>query len=392
MDKDETVIDPALKTLLEDTILKGVTEYMGTKGAEMQEERIKTILDEAIKGKKFPGFGDRSEEAKSRKYKCMEFFKALSKKDPVYLANLKTMSEDTDSAGGFLVPEEVKAELDRIVEDFGLIRKLSRKIPMSRDTLNMPTLGTAPTVTWPGEGNTGTDGSPVFSNVKMNAKTAIGLSPVTNELLADANLAVVDMLLELFGEALAGAEDEQGFNGVGSPFVGLLNHADITTVTMTTGKDTFAEATLDDYRDLISQIKPTALPGSAYVMHKATFALVQKITENSQHVSSFQNPLVSGKPEGGMLVPAGFLWGYPVYTSEKIVSTTAVSTKFAVFGNFKHFYFGDRQEMAMDISKEATVGSVNAFASNHSIVRVLERVALAVGIPTAFAVLKTAAS
>ncbi len=340
----------------------------------------------------FPGVDGADNPEVSKIERCAKFIKALFRKDITALAEFKTMSEGEDSAGGFLVPEEFQSGVDRIVENFGLVRKFSRKITMGRDVMNVPTLGDAATVTWPGELNAGSDGSPTFNNIKMVAKTAMGLSPVSNELLEDSNTSIVSILMELFGEALAGAEDTQGLVGVGAPFTGILNNTDVTTVTMASGKDTFAEADLDDYRDLITQIKSTILPGSIYVMHRANWALVQKITENSQHVSTFQNPITSLKPEGGSLVPMGTLWGYPVYTSDQMPSVTAVSTDFILFGNFKHLYFGNRKQMTLSISDSATIGSLNTFESNAQAVRVLERVSINVGIPTAFAKLRTAAS
>ena len=48
--------------------------------------------------------------------------------------------------------------------------------------------------------------------------------------------------------------------------------------------------------------------------------------------------------------------------------------------------------MSLSVSDVATVGSVNAYASNQSVVRVIQRTGLAVGLPTGFSVLKTAAS
>jgi len=263
---------------------------------------------------------------------------------------------------------------------------------MARDVLNIPNLGTAATVTFPGESNEGSDDSPTFGNTRLEARTALGLCPVSNELLEDANLSIVSALMELIGEALATAEDNQGLNGIGSPFTGILPNTDVTSVIMATGKDTFAEADLDDYRDLITQIPTTALNGSVYVMHRSVWALVQKITENSQHVSTFQNPLVSGDVMGGLLQPAGTLWGFPVFTSDQMPSVTAVSTDFVIFGNFRWFYFGDRQQISMDVSDSATIAGVNAFTSNQQIIRLKQRYALSVGLPEAFTKLRTAAS
>lgn len=327
-----------------------------------------------------------------------EFLKALLRRDFQSLNN-KSLSEGVDSAGGYLVPEETFKGVDRIVENVGLIRKLSRHVTMSSDVLNMPILGSAAVTYWPGEGNAGTDGSPVFANVALNAKTASTLAPLTNELLQDSGVSITELVMELFAEAIATAEDTQGLVGTGSPFTGVLNHASVSVVTMASGKDTFAETAPGDLRDLISQIKSAALPGCVWVMHRAVFGIFEKIAENSQSIVSFQHPIISGALQpngtfvnGGMLAPAGYIFGYPVYLSDVMPSVTAVSTKFVVFGNFNHFYFGDRQQMSMALSDSATIGSTNTFESNMQAIRVTERVALAVGVPSAFAVLKTAAS
>ncbi len=74
------------------------------------------------------------------------------------------------------------------------------------------------------------------------------------------------------------------------------------------------------------------------------------------------------------------------------LSESAVSTKFIAFGNYNHIWFGDRQQMTMEVSNAATVGGASTFERFQSAVRVTERIAIAVGLPDGFAVLRTAAS
>jgi HK97 family phage major capsid protein len=118
---------------------------------------------------------------------------------------------------------------------------------------------------------------------------------------------------------------------------------------------------------------------------------VQKLKENSQHIASFASPIVSGDASKATGI-VGYIWGYPVYLSDKITGTTAVSTKFMIFGNLKFLYLGDRKQMTVDISQDATIGSANMFESNMSAVRITERIGLTVALASAFALLKTAAS
>jgi HK97 family phage major capsid protein len=164
---------------------------------------------------------------------------------------------------------------------------------------------------------------------------------------------------------------------------------------MSTGNNTFSSITLADLRDLIAQIKPWALQGAGYIMHRSVWSIVQKLrtggTNSGDFFGAATNPVIVGAPQGFPTATAGFLWGYPVYLSDKMPTTTAVSTKFVIFGNLKHIYMGDRAPLQVSISQEGVINSVSLFETNQSAVRVIARHAIAVGLPTAFAVLKTAA-
>jgi HK97 family phage major capsid protein len=312
-----------------------------------------------------------------------------------FAQKIKAMAEGTNSAGGYLVPQEIVAGIARIVEDFGLVRKFATKFPMNENTLNVPRLSSSVTVSWPGENTAGTASDAALGNVALVAKTAVGLTVVSNEFLADANIDVVDYLLTLFAEALAGEEDNQGLAGAGSPFTGILTDAGVNVVTMATTNTTFNKVTADYLRDLVSQIKPLALQGSCFIMHRTVFGYVQKLKDGAnQYLVTNPTPSISsvGEMGGPAGTPAGYVWGYPVYLSEKMPYSDAVSTKYIIFGNLKYVFFGDRAVVEVGMSESATIGATNAFAANQKVVRVTERVAIAVGIPTAFACLKTSAT
>ncbi len=340
-------------------------------------------------------FGGMKEvEGLEGKEKMAKFIKAVYNRDKEMAAAIvgKTaMTEGTDSQGGYLVPEEFRAEIVRLAEDFGIVRKLCRVIPMKRDTLNLPKITSSVTVYWPGEATAGTVSQPVLGQVQLLSKTLVGLTPLSNELLEDADVDTVTLLVELFAEAISGEEDNQGLMGSGSPFTGVMAESGTTVVTMTSGKDTFAELDADDLRDLISGVKPLALIGAAFYMHRTVWAIVQKLKENSQHIASFANPIVSGDASKATGI-VGYIWGYPVYLSDKMPTTTAVSTKFILFGSLRFAYLGDRKQMTVAVSEEATIGSTNLFESNMSAVRITERIAFKVALASAFSILKTAAS
>lgn len=385
-------IDPKM---LEDTFKKGIETHLLPKVNEIVHEEIKSLgLDHLDrKHMAFPGMSDEEVAKKSRNEKMRAFLKAVLKKDMNVLTEMKAISEGLDSGGGFLVPEEFGSEVDRVARDVGLVRKLAKRIPMSSDTFNYPIIGSNPTVAWNGELTNGSDGAPTFKKARLSANTLSCFIPVSNEWFGDTNVDVTSMLAELIGEAFAAEEDNQAFNGIGSPFTGLLQSADVVATTAASGHNTFATVDLDDYRDCITVLGSKDLAGACWVMNKAGWAAAQKLKENSQHVVVFGYSaanMLSGKARpAGELVPVGMLWDYPVYVTDQITATSGASTKFGVFGNFRGIALGDRQAMAMDESKEATIGSTNAFAANARIFRGIERISVEIIMPDLFTTIKT---
>lgn len=380
---------------LEDNVQKNLDELLDARVKKYMEENkvdVKNIVPVNPVNK-----GD-GEDGEQKYSKIGGFIKSVFKKDAKELAEYmsKGMTEGTDSAGGFLVPEGFHNEVMRIALDYGLVFKLSTRFTMSTDTLNVPTGATSVTVSWPGETNPGTASTPGFGNAQLNAKTCVGLTVTSNELLADSGVDTTKYLMELFGEALAGEFDNQAFNGTGSPFVGIFSDANVNLVNMNSGQTTFASVTLANLRDLISAVPTNCLPTSAFFMHRQTWGVVQKIQEGSQTIAAIQVQPINTAITPGQIKgtePVGYIWGYPVYLSDKIVSSTAVSTKFIAFGSMKKgLFWGDRQQMTISISQDATVASTSLFETNQSAVRVTQRGAVKVGLATSFSVLKTAAS
>jgi HK97 family phage major capsid protein len=328
--------------------------------------------------------------------KIAKFFQAVRQNDSetvnALTAKEKAMSGGTDANGGFLVPDEFRSEVVRLAEAYGIIRKLARTIPMQRDTLKLPKITASVAVYWPGEGVAGTVAQPTLGQVTLLAKTLVGLTPVTNELLEDADADTISLLVELFSEAIAGEEDNQGLAGTGSPFTGVLADAGVTVVTQATGDTTFAKVTADYLRDMISSVKPLVLQGAVFVMHRSVWATVQKLKgSDGQYIATTANPITTKDATQGVGI-VGYAWGYPVYLSEKMPFSTAISTKYVIFGNFNYLYLGDRRQMTVAVSDQATIGSTNLFESNMSALRITERIGMTIAIPTAFVCLKTSAS
>lgn len=152
---------------------------------------------------------------------------------------LKALSEGTDSAGGFLVPEQWAAGIEQAALESAIVRPLARKMPMTSDTLNYPVVkDTAHSSSvhggviayWTEEAGSKGTSQPTFGNIKLIAKKLIGFTYASDELLDDAAIALEALLIKLFGDAITWYEEEafwQG-NGVGQP-LGIINSGALVT-------------------------------------------------------------------------------------------------------------------------------------------------------------------
>jgi len=367
----------------------------------MDENKLKELLADVQKGvtaevyekllKEFPnrkdifGKADEATQTREMKEKTAEYIKAKYFGDR---AQSKALSGGEATAGAELVPEYFASEVIRIAGKYGHVRRDARLYPMASDTLNVPTAGTV-TAYRVAEKAAITASQPTTGSVQLVAQELAVLIPVSNQLLADANVGVVDLLTTLSGEALASKEDEWGIEGLSSG-EGIFQDSNVNVVTMDSGDDAFTDVNADYLLDLLNQIDENALDGGKWYMTFSVFNLLRKVKDTT-------GQYIVQQPANGM--PAT-IWNFPVALVSTMPKSTddAAATKFLAFGNLKYMLFGDRQQMSIDISNQATVvdsdnTTLNLFQRNMSAVRVIERIDIELAeADKAFAVLKTAAS
>ncbi len=336
-------------------------------------------------------FGGQSPEAKAdeSKAKSAEYLKALYEGDT---AHLKAMSVGTNADGGFLAPDYFASEVIRVAGNYGLVRRLARPWEMAGKTEKIPTAGSVTTYRV-NEKAKATSSQPTIGQVTLTAKKLVAMIPVSNELLEDANINLVDLLTLLAGESLAKKEDEWGLKGLGAG-EGIFQSTTAPVVTMAATNTTYEKADFLNLIDVMNQCNEDALAKARWIMSFSVFNGFRKIQAGAgdkQHV--LQHP--------GSGMPAT-LWNFPVEFSSIMPKTTDGSqagTKFFTLANFDYMMFGDRKQVTVEISKDATITDtdgttpINLFEQDMSAVRVIERVDIQLAeADKAFAVLKTAAA
>ena len=151
----------------ESKIVADVSERVATKLAEMiannkgiTANADKKELESTIKTKIFTKWAGMQEvsyptdlKSLSKDEKIVTFFKALvySRNDPASEQVLRALVEGTDSEGGFLVPQELRTEVFRVLPDQTIMRNLARVLPMTTDLMKINSLSARPQAYWTSE-------------------------------------------------------------------------------------------------------------------------------------------------------------------------------------------------------------------------------------------------
>lgn len=242
----------------------------------------------------------------------------------------------TDTLGGFLVPDEFRAELIAALIEENVIRRLASVFTTSSGTLTIPTNSAHGTATWGAEESAYTTSDETFGEVTFSAYKGKTLIKVSEELLHDSAFPLESFLAREFGRRLGKLEEEAFIVGTGS--------AQPTGLTAGTALGTTATATnavtADELTDLYHAVPRPYRSRSTWLMKDSTIKLIRKIKTgvSSDNTYLWQAGLKDGEPDR--------LFGRPVVPSEFMPAATT-GLKPIVFGDLSYYYIADRQAMSM---------------------------------------------
>lgn len=387
MGEMKSIVDQSIKENLGDVVSAQVSETVKSIVAKMRVER-------ALYGSDASGISDEQKLALAEDFKNIANGKLFN--GQAKAAILST----SDEAGGYLIPAELYNGILRVAASAGIVARDAMRMPMGSTSMDVPRYtGADLEGSYVGEDTEGSETTVTFGDAKLVAKTWMVIIRVSNTMLNNTSVNLTDWLIGLIAEGLSVKLDKEGFKGgtyAGSPFVGLLGSTDVTVYTMASGKDTFAEFDMDEASDVIAQMPESLLNGAAFYFNRTVWAKIrQKKDTAGAYVVGANGGIVAMNFKKEGIQPAGELWNFPVFTTDQLPTNTqtAVSTKFGVFANLsKALIIGDRGSMTVAQSDSATVGGKNVFAANQKAIRVTHDHAIAIGLPSAAVVIKTAAA
>jgi HK97 family phage major capsid protein len=250
----------------------------------------------------------------------------------------KAQGEGVDSAGGFLVPEELMANIIVLREQFGVFRQECQVVPMGSDTLNWPRRTGGLTAFFSGENTAVTESQASWDNVNLTAKKAAVLTRMSTEIEQDAVVAIADWLVGEMAYAFASKEDDCGFNGDGTSTYGGMRGTTVIGVdsSHTAGKFQTSSATLSslvlkDITSTMGLLPQYALPGAKFYMSQQMFYTV--VANLLANASGNRLDILSQGIEKRLL-------GFPVVIAQKLPLVAPGSGKV-------QFHFGDLTKAAM---------------------------------------------
>jgi HK97 family phage major capsid protein len=301
---------------------------------------------------------------------ALKFFQAQYRKD-ILGEVTKDLDTETEASGLELVPEYFGSEVIRIASKYGVARQNARVITLPGKTFNLPTMGSV-TAYRTDEGGAILASSPTTGQLTFTAKKLAGLVVVTTELIEDANIDVLNYIAGLCGEAIAQKEDQWAFLGL-TGTEGIFRNTDVQVSTLGSGDITYASVTFDDIATALGLLDDAIVDNAVIAGSWSIFnALRVQKDENGQYI--YQNP--------GASMPNS-IWGLPYVKSTVFPKTTDSGSQadepFMAIYDPRYLMIGDRRNITLEFSKEATVTSsdgetsINLFEQDMVAIKVTER-------------------
>ena len=302
------------------------------------------------------------------------------------------ISRDFDETNtAIVVPTPTFPGITRLLEERSLPRQIARVIPMTSQTLVVPTVTSIVSGEWVDQGASVTSDSTTAFGSKasgtVTAESVAVLGKISKELDEDAIVAMSTVLGEIYADALANAENEAFLTHDGTsgePFDGLFEDSNVGVSTI----DEAAGATADTMAEVLTYSNLVTLLSELPIMHQARASFIMSPSVWAQVlklVDGDSRPLINAN---GFANGAGLqLLGRPVYLCDAAPAfnaTTAADQKFILCGDYATAcVMGDRSSVEVEVS------DAPFFQTRERALLVSERVGFKTVIPGAVKALST---
>lgn len=301
---------------------------------------------------KAPGSpGDGLFESAADFYNEIDYYKIsrgepLSERASKVFEMTKVLGEGQGDQGGFLVPEEFRAQIMMLALEDAIVRPRATIIPMTRETMAIPTVrdtSHASTIHggvrafWTPENTASTASEPTFSQARLNAEKLAGHTQLSMELNEDSAIAIEALLTQMYGNAVAYFEDDAFITGTGAGQpTGILNAAALVTVAKETGQ---AASTIvwENVVKMFARMLPQSMGNAVWVTNNDT---IPQLATMSLAVGTGGSAIWLQNGQGAL--PTSIL-GRPVIYTEKAETLGTAGDLYLV--DLRQYLIGDRRSL-----------------------------------------------
>ena len=322
----------------------------------------------------------------------MEYVRAQKSGRAMSEVYSKLLEEQTDPSGGYLVPEEFQATMVQYDTEPAIVWPRATVWPMGTDKLGMPKLAqraddfsdneyythfAGVDFTWTDEGGEKTSTEPSFEFIELIAHELSGYTAITDTLIEDSSINIMNFLTGLFRRAYVWETDRTFIRGNGArqPLGIVPDPAVLSTNRQAANQFNFRDAILMD-----SRLPSVFDQGAVWFMSK-------QIMNNLRDQRDNNDALILQEFYDNSMPGAGskritFLLGYPVVPSGGKTYPLG-TTGDVILGNWDWYYIGDRKRFTMDVSRHYL------FRNNKTAIRVCGRLDGMAAVPEAFVILNS---
>jgi len=357
-----TITDAEKKelALLENTVtLKEVSDAINKAVADAIEKGMKGAfsgIQGIIDAKKAPGFvqdpGSKQSfrevliGIKTQHPRLIDKYKLVRASKVFTDADEKVLVEGTPAAGGFLVPVEQSKTLIDLITEKSIIRQILTRLgnvwPMSSMTQTVPVVSANLTAYWIGEHAPKTESDPTFEQMVLTAYKLCCLTGVSDELLADSDPRVDQILYRLFAMAMIRGEETAFVQGTGvapaDPITGIYNFAGITTLP-------YSGDLMDDYADGIGTVEEDD-GEEVTILHALREKRKMRKMKDDDGQYIYQKPADKNTP--------ATVWDADAIGNKYIPHNLGIGANesYSIVGDFNFAHIGDRAQVEIASSNE----------------------------------------
>ena len=264
---------------------------------------------------------------------------------------LKALNENTNTQGGYLVPEIWAAKIYDIILAKSTAIQLCEQVTMTSDTLFFPKVTAASTAYFTAEAADITASQPTFGQLTINPQKVAALTQLSSEVMEDSNPSVMNVVTQRLAEDIAlkidyeiynGDTNVAGFNGMRDTTV----YTDISTVAVGGEIDT------DDISDAIEKLQSQNIEPTDLIIHPKILNKLRKLKTTTDGNEPLLNMVTFGSaPLSNGLV--GKIWGINVILTTQLPTdltggTATTATEALLVARGKCGIFGNRRQLNLN--------------------------------------------